>query len=48
MVVRAAYAPTEPDTGAADGVTADATAVLHRLRELTSLRRRLVGLYRRA
>ena len=47
-VVRAAYASTEPDRGAVDGVIADAAALLRRLRELTPFRQRLIGLYRRA
>jgi hypothetical protein len=46
-VVRAAYAPTVPDTTASEVTTADASAVLTALRHKTSWRQRLVGLYRR-
>jgi hypothetical protein len=46
-VVRAAYAPTQPDERAASEAADDADAVLHELREAAPLRQRLLGLYRR-
>jgi hypothetical protein len=46
-VIRAAYASPEPDRDAADGVEEDTTEVLRRLRDMTPLRQRLVGPYRR-
>jgi transglutaminase-like putative cysteine protease len=46
-VVRAAYAPTQPDERAATEAVDDADAVLHELREAAPLRQRLLGLYRR-
>ena len=46
-VVRAAYAPAQPDQQAAHDVADDAEAVLHDLRAAVSLRQRLLGLYRR-
>jgi transglutaminase-like putative cysteine protease len=46
-VVRAAYAPTQPDARAATEAAGDADAVLHELREAAPLRQRLLGLYRR-
>jgi transglutaminase-like putative cysteine protease len=46
-VVRAAYAPTQPDERAATEAADDADAVLHELREAAPLRQRLLGLYRR-
>ena len=47
-VVRAAYAPADPDEQTAGEVAADATAVLHDLRDAVPLRQRLLGLYRRS
>jgi alkylhydroperoxidase family enzyme len=47
VVIRAAYAPSEPDRGAVDVIEEDTTAVLRRLREVTPIRQRLIGLYRR-
>jgi transglutaminase-like putative cysteine protease len=46
-VVRAAYAPDDPDREAVETVDRDTATVLHRLRETTSLKQRVVGLYRR-
>jgi hypothetical protein len=46
-VVRAAYAPAEPDAAASQETSADARAVLHALRSTTPLRQRVLGLYRR-
>ncbi len=46
-VVRAAYAPTQPDERAASEAADDADAVLHELREAAPWRQRLLGLYRR-
>jgi hypothetical protein len=46
-VVRAAYAPIQPDERAATEAADDADAVLHELREAAPLRQRLLGLYRR-
>jgi hypothetical protein len=46
-VVRAAYAPTDPAMAAAEEVERDVATVLHRLRDTTSLKQRLIGQYRR-
>jgi hypothetical protein len=46
-VVSAAYGPNDPDGGADDEVERDAAVVLHRLRDTTSMRQRVMGLYRR-
>ncbi len=47
-VVRAAYAPAQPDQQDAHDVADDAEAVLHDLRATVPWRRRLLGLYRRS
>jgi transglutaminase-like putative cysteine protease len=46
QVVRAAYAPGDPDAGAPSAVRRDADDVLHALRAATPLRQRVVGRYR--
>jgi transglutaminase-like putative cysteine protease len=46
-VVRAAYAPDDPDGIAVEAVDRDTATVLHRLRETTPLKQRVIGLYRR-
>ena len=46
-VVRAAYAPAEPDAAASREAAADAHAVLHALRDSASWKQRVLGLYRR-
>jgi transglutaminase-like putative cysteine protease len=46
-VVRAAYAPEDPDADVAADVTADADRVIRELRRGTPLRRKLLGIYRR-
>ena len=46
-VVRAAYAPTAPGTEAVDAAELDAASVLRELRDATSLRQRVLGIYRR-
>jgi hypothetical protein len=46
-VVRAAYAPAEPDAAASHETSADARAVLHALRSATPLHQRVLGVYRR-
>jgi len=46
-VVGAAYGAREPGREAVEAADADAAAVLHRLRAITPLRERVVGLYRR-
>ena len=47
-VVRAAYAPAQPDQQDAHDVADDAEGVLHDLRATVPWRRRLLGLYRRS
>jgi hypothetical protein len=46
-VIRAAYASPEPDDDAVDALEDDTSTVLRRLRAVTPIRQRLVGLYRR-
>ena len=46
-VVRAAYAPDAPSEDDAVDVTADADRVIRELRRGTSLRRKILGTYRR-
>jgi transglutaminase-like putative cysteine protease len=46
-VVRAAYAPRDPDEDAPRDTTEDAEVVLHALRDTTSWKQRVLGLYRR-
>ena len=45
-VVRAAYAPTQPDRAASDDATTDAQTVLHGLRHTASWKQRVLGRYR--
>jgi transglutaminase-like putative cysteine protease len=47
-VVGAAYGPDDPDGADVDGIEADASAVLQRLRTLTPWRQRVIGRYRRS
>jgi transglutaminase-like putative cysteine protease len=46
-VVEAAYGPDDPDRGALEEVERDTATVLQRLRAVTPLRQRVLGVYRR-
>jgi hypothetical protein len=46
-VVRAAYAPGEPDATVSHQAADDAREVLHALRDTASWKQRLMGMYRR-